>query len=150
MGAVEHVVENMQGDEKIDMVGDMIVDLDKNLQVMCTWDSTEDYLKLPPTWQAFWDEVCTNIFYGPLCKLLPNCQGSDCANVTHNCIHGNKVMYTPEDKNILVSFQQQGWVIKIDYQDENGTDDILWHLGNDSYLKKNQQGQADPTIWFSG
>jgi arylsulfate sulfotransferase len=43
--------------------------------------------------------------------------------------HGNAVIYTPDDGNLIFSMRHQNWVIKIDYRDGQGTGDILWRLG---------------------
>jgi hypothetical protein len=43
--------------------------------------------------------------------------------------HANAVLYSPDDGNLLLSMRHQNWVIKIDYEDGQGTGDVIWHLG---------------------
>ena len=62
--------------------------------------------------------------------------------------HGNAVLYSPTDGNLLLSMRHQNWIIKIDYNNGAGAGDILWHLGyrGDFALV----GGTDPTDRFSG
>lgn len=61
--------------------------------------------------------------------------------------HGNALAFTPEDGNLLFSMRHQSWVIKIDYNNGQGSGDVLWKLGyqGDFALR---QGD-DPSLWFS-
>jgi arylsulfate sulfotransferase len=61
--------------------------------------------------------------------------------------HSNAVVYTPEDRNLLLSVRNQSWILKIDYQDGRGSGDVLWRLGKDGdfILSGN-----DPSRWFYG
>jgi arylsulfate sulfotransferase len=43
--------------------------------------------------------------------------------------HGNAVIYSPDDGNLILSMRDQNWVIKIDYRDGRGDGNILWRLG---------------------
>jgi arylsulfate sulfotransferase len=43
--------------------------------------------------------------------------------------HGNAVIYSADDGNLLYSSRHQSWVIKIDYEDGRGNGDILWKFG---------------------
>jgi arylsulfate sulfotransferase len=43
--------------------------------------------------------------------------------------HGNAVIYSADDGNLLYSSRHQSWVIKIDYEDGKGNGDILWKFG---------------------
>jgi arylsulfate sulfotransferase len=43
--------------------------------------------------------------------------------------HGNAVIYSPDDGDIIYSSRHQSWVIKIKYQDGKGDGGILWRLG---------------------
>jgi arylsulfate sulfotransferase len=49
--------------------------------------------------------------------------------------HTNAVIYSPTDGNILVSMRHQNWVVKVNYADGAGNGDILWHLGAGGDLK---------------
>jgi arylsulfate sulfotransferase len=61
--------------------------------------------------------------------------------------HGNALVYSPSDGNILFSMRHQSWIIKIDYSNGAGTGRVLWRLGyqGDFVLA---QGN-DPSLWFS-
>jgi arylsulfate sulfotransferase len=60
--------------------------------------------------------------------------------------HANAVVYSPDDKALILSMRHQAWVVKIDYNDGQGAGDILWRLGyqGDFLL----QGGTDPEDWF--
>lgn len=60
--------------------------------------------------------------------------------------HGNAMLYSTDDHNLLFSMRHQNWIVKIDYQDGTGSGDILWRLGpgGDFMLV----GGTDPTDWF--
>jgi hypothetical protein len=60
--------------------------------------------------------------------------------------HGNAVLYSAGDHNLLFSMCHQNWIIKIDYQDGKGSGDILWRLGPAGDFKL--LGGTDPTNWF--
>jgi hypothetical protein len=61
--------------------------------------------------------------------------------------HGNAVIFSAGDGNLLLSMRHQSWVIKIDYNNGQGTGNVLWKLGyqGDFALR---QGD-DPSLWFS-
>lgn len=88
-----------------DIFGDVIVDLDQNLNPVWTWSSF-DHLDIArrPMWSPDWT-------------------------------HANAVVYCPEDGNLLFSLRHQSWVLKIDYRNGKGTGKILWRLGHDGDLK---------------
>lgn len=68
--------------------------------------------------------------------------------------HGNALVYSPDDGNLLFSMRNQNWVVKINYLDGKGDGSILWHLGPDGdFTLPNGQGpiewnygQHDPSI----
>jgi hypothetical protein len=43
--------------------------------------------------------------------------------------HGNAVIYSPDDENLIVSLRNQNWILKINYQNGAGDGSILWRLG---------------------
>jgi arylsulfate sulfotransferase len=87
------------------VLGDVIVDLDRNLQ---------------PVWA--WNEFN---------HLDPNRQPMGFPDWTHT----NAILYSPDDGNILVSSRHQNWVLKVDYANGAGKGDILWHLGEGGEFK---------------
>ncbi len=68
--------------------------------------------------------------------------------------HGNAIIYSPDDGNLIFSMRNQNWVIKIDYRDGAGDGSILWRLGPDGDFTlpsgeapiEWNYGQHDPTI----
>lgn len=60
--------------------------------------------------------------------------------------HGNAILYSTDDHNLLFSMRHQNWIVKIDYQDGRGSGDILWRLGSGGDFKL--VGGTDPTDWF--
>jgi arylsulfate sulfotransferase len=81
------------------VLGDVIVDLDQNLQ---------------PVW--VWNEFN---------HLDPNRQPMGFPDWTHT----NAIIYSPDDGNLLVSIRHQNWVVKVNYANGTGSGNILWHLG---------------------
>lgn len=81
------------------VLGDVLVDVDQDYHV--TW-----------VWSAF-DHLDVNRHPGGL----------------PDWTHGNAVIYSPDDGNLLYSARHQSWIIKIDYRDGLGTGNIIWRLG---------------------
>src|SRR5579863_467066 len=81
------------------VAGDVVVDLDENLQ---------------PVW--VWNEFN---------HLDPNRHPYQFPDWTHS----NAILYSPDDGNFLISIRHQNWVLKVDYHNGSGSGDILWHLG---------------------
>ncbi|HEX3659997.1 MAG TPA: aryl-sulfate sulfotransferase [Acidobacteriaceae bacterium] len=81
------------------VLGDVIVDLDTNLQPVWVWNEF-DHLDVNRHPMNFPDWT-----------------------------HTNAVIYSPEDGNLLVSIRHQNWVVKVDYENGAGSGDILWRLG---------------------
>jgi arylsulfate sulfotransferase len=131
LAGVEQMMNDVQGPGPVDILGDMIIVLDSELQVVWAWDAFDH---LDVTRQATLGEVC----------------GGGCAPFYHSpaandWLHGNSVERTP-DGNLLYSARHQDWVIKIDYQDGVGTGDVIWRLGKDGDFAMNS---TDPQPWFS-
>ncbi len=82
-----------------DVTGDVVVDLDPNLNPVWYWNEF-DHL-----------DVNRHPFMFP------------------DWTHSNAVTYSPDDGNFLVSIRHQNWVVKVDYRDGAGTGNILWKLG---------------------
>lgn len=60
--------------------------------------------------------------------------------------HGNALLYSADDYNLLLSLRNQNWIIKIDYRDGVGTGNVLWRLGAGGDFKL--VNGVDPTDWF--
>ncbi len=81
------------------VLGDVIIDLDTNLNPVWVWNSFDhlDVNRHPwnfPDWT-----------------------------------HSNAVVYSPDDGNLLVSMRHQNWVLKVDYKNGTGAGDVLWRFG---------------------
>jgi arylsulfate sulfotransferase len=62
--------------------------------------------------------------------------------------HGNAVIYSPDDGNLILSMRNQNWVVKIKYQDGAGDGSVLWRLGPDGDFTL--PGQQAPMEWNYG
>ncbi|HEY7390541.1 MAG TPA: aryl-sulfate sulfotransferase [Bryobacteraceae bacterium] len=117
--AAEQVSESgLSGEpDPITVTGDVIIDLDQNHNPVWLW-SEFDHLDLNRHPMQFPDWT-----------------------------HTNSVVYSPSDHDLIVSMRHQAWVIKIDYNDGQGTGNILWKLGyqGDFTLVNG----TDPVDWFN-
>jgi arylsulfate sulfotransferase len=66
-------------------------------------------------------------------------------------LHSNSVVYSPDDKALMVSLRHQAWVIKINYNDGAGDGSVLWKLGyqGDFALQSGATNAVDPVDWFN-
>jgi hypothetical protein len=62
--------------------------------------------------------------------------------------HGNAVIYSPDDGNLILSLRNQNWVLKINYSDGTGDGSILWRLGPGGDFTLPSLGA--PTEWNYG
>jgi len=99
----------------IPVLGDALIDLDQNHNVVWVWDSF-NYLDVNRHPMNFPDWT-----------------------------HANSIIYSPDDGNLLLSMRHQCWVLKIDYEDGQGTGDILWRLGDQGSFALTNGGTDD---WF--
>ena len=60
--------------------------------------------------------------------------------------HGNALLYSSDDHNLLLSMRHQNWVIKIEFLDGLGSGKVMWRLGEGGDFKL--VGGVDPTDWF--
>ncbi len=98
------------------VLGDLLVDIDQNFNPTWLWN-TFDHL-----------DVNRHPFGFP------------------DWTHGNALLYSADDHNLLFSMRHQNWIIKIDYQDGQGSGNILWRLGPGGDFQL--LGGTDPTDWF--
>ena len=134
LGAVEQILTDVQGSGPVDVIGDMIIALDKNLQVIWTWDAFDH---LDPHRMALLGETCSPTTAGcPPVYLAPT---------ANDWLHGNALQFTA-DGNILYSSRHQNWIVKIDYSNGAGTGNVLWRLGLGGDFTINS---SDPYPWFS-
>ncbi len=121
LGSSDLVSTQYQGgtqQDPVDILGDVILVLDHNLQLVWAWDSFshEDLSRY-----ATQHEVCTHGAGG--CPSFP--QNFTQAN---DWLHTNSAQLTP-DGNIVISERHQDWVLKINYKNGQGDGSILWRMG---------------------
>jgi hypothetical protein len=134
LASAEQMMTNIQGPGQVDVIGDVILVLDQNLQVVWAWDS---FQHLDWTRMATLGEVCT--------QQAAGCPPFFQAQQANDWLHGNSVELTP-DGNILYSSRHQDWVIKIAYANGTGNGNIIWRLGKGGDFQINS---TDPNPWFS-
>jgi len=103
------------------VLGDVIVDLDQNLNPDWVW-SAFDHLDVNRHPMNFPDWT-----------------------------HANDLLYSADDHNLLLSIRHQNWVIKIDFDDGQGSGNVLWRLGyQGDFQLLDSSGDADnnPADWF--
>jgi arylsulfate sulfotransferase len=134
LASAEQIMTNIQGPGDVDVIGDMILVLDQDLQVVWAWDAFEyiDWYR-----KATLGEVCT--------QQAAGCPPFYLAQTANDWLHGNSLQLTP-DGNILYSARHQDWLIKINYRNGAGTGAIIWRLGKDGDFQFNS---TDPYPWFS-
>lgn len=114
----------------IDVVGDMVLILNSNWQVIWsfnTFDHAGGAPQLDINRAAVLGEICTTGQTGcpPMYLIAPGFispQGKD-------WLHSNSLYYSPVDGSIMLSSRHQDWVMKIDYSNGAGTNNILWRMG---------------------
>jgi arylsulfate sulfotransferase len=103
------------------MLGDALVDIDPSGNVVWAW-SAFDHL---------------DVNRHPL--GLADFQGAGA-----DWTHGNAIV-SSADGNLFLSMRNQSWILKIDYQNGQGTGDILWRLGYQGDFALSQDTLSD---WF--
>lgn len=134
LAGTERILKDVQGPGEVDVIGDTIVVLDANLQVVWAWDAF-DHLDVSRL--ALADEKCVPGGGGCPAFYLA-AQGND-------WLHGNSLQLTP-DGHILYSARHQDWLIKIEYANGAGSGKVLWRLGKDGDF---QMESSDAWPWFS-
>jgi arylsulfate sulfotransferase len=134
LAATERLLTDVQGPGEVDVIGDMILVLNRNLRVVWAWDSFDH---LDVTRKAILDEKCVPGGGGcPIFRL---------AGTANDWLHGNSLSIAP-DGNILYSARHQDWLIKIHYADRAGSGGVMWRLGKDGDFRI---VSSDPNPWFS-
>jgi hypothetical protein len=106
LGSTEQILNDVQGPGPADVIGEMILVLDRDLQVEWTWDAFDH---LDVSRKATLSETCVQGAGGcPPFFLAPQ---------ANDWLHANSVQLTP-DGSILLSVRHQDWVLKINY--DNG------------------------------
>lgn len=132
----------------VDVIGDMILVLDKNWQVVWYFD-TFQHDGGPPQLNinraAVLGETCVTNQLGCPPVLLVT---SGISSKATDWLHANSLYYSPQDGNIIWSSRHQDWIMKVDYRNGTGTANILWRMGlNGDFTFNNIYN--DPYPWFS-
>ncbi len=146
LGANDLVSTDHQGgtkDHPVDILGDMILVLDPNLQLLWAWDSFahEDLDRM-----ATLDDTCQQGAGG--CPRF-NSNFSQ----ANDWLHTNSAQLT-SDGNIIVSQRNQDYVLKVNYQNGQGDGSILWKMGpygDFTILNPPKDSCGDPNVfpWFT-
>ena len=121
-------------DHPVDVLGDMVIDLDRNLQLSWYWLSFDHM------------DVNRAAVLGELCLGSGSCGPLFLQPMANDWLHSNSIYYIPSDGNLLVSMRHQDWVIKIDYSNGTGTGNVIWRLGLGGDFTMNS---SDSYPWFS-
>jgi arylsulfate sulfotransferase len=132
LGSTEQMLTGVQGSGTVDVVGDIILILDRDLQLKWYWDA--------------FDHLDTH----RAATLGETCPGAGCpplylAKKANDWLHGDAVQFLA-DGNLLYSSRHQDWVIKIDYGNGAGAGDVIWRMGLGGDFQMNS---SDPSPWFS-
>jgi arylsulfate sulfotransferase len=127
----------------VDILGDMILILDHNLQLVWAWDSFA-HQDLSRT--ATLNDKCIHLAQGcpPFNQNFPQ---------ANDWTHANSAQLT-QDGNILVSERNQDWVIKVNYANGQGDGHLMWRMGpfgDFTVLNPPQNPCGDPNVyqWFT-
>jgi hypothetical protein len=128
----------------VDIIGDMVLVLDRNMQLLWAWDS---FAHQDITRGAVLGEKCTHGQGG-----CPNFNAS--FTQANDWLHTNSAQLTA-DGNIIISQRHQDWVIKIDYANGAGDGHVIWKMGpggDFKILNPPSQNCGDPNNvypWFT-
>jgi arylsulfate sulfotransferase len=129
----EQILTDLQGPGAVDVIGDEILVLDSNLQVIWAWDAF-DHL-----------DISRMAVLGETCPSGAGCAPYYLSPTANDWLHGNSLQLTP-DGQILYSSRHQDWIFKINYDSGSGDGHVIWRLGNDGDF---QIVSSDPYPWFS-
>ena len=121
----------------VDVLGDLVVDLDEDLQVTAVWNSFDHM------------DITRASLYGATCKIgagSGGCPAIFLADQANGWTHSNSLNYIPSTGDFLVSMPEQDWVMKVDWRDGKGSGKVLWRLGKDGDFTAKTD---DPSPWFS-
>jgi len=146
LGSSDLVSTMYQGgtqDDPVDILGDLILVLDPNLQLVWAWDA---FLHEDLNRKATQGETCTHGAGG--CPRFP-----DNFTQANDWLHTNSIQLT-DDGNLLMSQRHQDYLLKINYQNGQGDGSIIWKMGpyaDFTILNPPQNTCGDPNVfpWFT-
>jgi hypothetical protein len=123
--------------EPVDVLGDLVIDLDEDLQVTGAWNAFDHMdvkrasMGAEKCKEGAGDDGCTAVFLAPF---------------ANGWLHSNSLDYIPASGDFIMSIPEQDWVVKVDWKNGQGNGKILWHLGRDGDFTTTSD---DPYPWFS-
>jgi arylsulfate sulfotransferase len=146
LGARDEASTMYQGgtqQDPVDILGDMILILDHNMQLVWAWDA---FAHQDLSREATLDEICVHDTAGCPAFSQQFAQAND-------WLHSNAVSITA-DGNILLSERDQDWVLKIAYNNGQGDGHVIWKMGpygDFTIVNPPQQTCGDPNVfpWFT-
>lgn len=119
LASSERLMTDVQGPGEQNVLGDTIVVLDSNLNVVWAWDAFDHLdarrVALDGTQCSPWGAGCPPFYL---------------ADRANDWTHANAIRPT-KDGNLLLSVRHQDWVIKIDYAGGEGSGRVIWKLGRE-------------------
>lgn len=134
LASTERILTGVQGPGPVDVLGDMILALDRDMRVVWAWDAFDH---LDPARLATLGEICA--------PGIGGCPPFYMAQQANDWLHGNALQLL-HDGGILYSARHQDWIIKIDYANGSGSGQVLWRLGREGDFAMDS---SDPDPWFS-
>ncbi|HLY19762.1 MAG TPA: aryl-sulfate sulfotransferase, partial [Bryobacteraceae bacterium] len=118
----ERLYTNVQGSGTVDVMGDEILVLDTNWNLVWSWNAFD------------WLPVSRAAILGEKCKPCAQTATGGCcpitlASVANDWLHGNSLAYDSSDGSLIMSLRSQDWVIKINYANGTGDGHVIWTLG---------------------
>jgi hypothetical protein len=146
LGARDEVSTIYQGGtpaNPVDILGDMILVLDHNMQLLWAWDS---FAHQDLSREATLHDICKQ--GGGGCPAF-----NKKFQQANDWLHSNSLQVT-SDGNILISERSQDWVLKINYNNGKGDGRVLWKMGpygDFTILNPPQTPCGDPNVypWFT-
>ncbi len=121
----EYVCTNCQGgtpQNPVDLIGDQVVVMDNNMNVVWYWDEF-DWLDV--NHPALFMEKCT------VPAGSGGCEPFDPKfTFAYDWQHSNALQYEPYDGSIIISSRHQDAVYKVNFNNGTGDGHIIWELGN--------------------
>ena len=147
LGARDEVSLRYQGGapgKPVDILGDMVLVLDHNMQLLWAWDS---FAHQDLSRASTLGDICVQNS-GAGCPAF-----NPAFNQANDWLHTNAAQLT-NDGNILLSERDQDWVIKINYNNGAGDGRVLWRMGpfgDFTILNPPQTPCGDPQVypWFT-
>ncbi|HYO82355.1 MAG TPA: aryl-sulfate sulfotransferase [Bryobacteraceae bacterium] len=135
LAGVELVARSRSGDGDTGVMGDMVLVLSEDLEIVWAWDAFDH---MDAQRETIPDERCGEGGGG-------GCPASYLPGQTVDWTHANSLALT-SDGNFLISFRHQDWVVKVEYANGSGSGQLLWRFGRDGDFQL-ESGKNDD--WFS-